>query len=524
MLIKNAKCWTGLASQPWADTMLVRDGRFVFVGPEAAAALPGDADTLDCRGRLVVPGFTDGHAHLLNTGMAMRSVNLKDASSVEDAVVRVAAAVSGTTAGAWVRGAGWDQHRWPDTRFPTRNQLDAIAPDTPVMLIHTSGHCIWVNSAALHAAGVTDNTQPPAGGEIGRDERGRPTGVLFDNAVQLIYAAMPSVTREDRAIALREAIGHAHALGVTGAHAVDVSRGELSALRTLHDDGALRFRTRVFLSGARLDGWLGQTRTGDGDDMLRIGGVKFFADGALGSLTAWMNEPYAGSSDVGFPLVEPDELERQVRACLGSGLAPAIHAIGDKANHEVLEILERTQDVAPELPRRIEHAQLLAQDDIARFGRLAITASVQPIHATQDMHKVDSHWGTRGLGAYAFAWLLASGANVAFGSDSPVETIDPLAGLHAAVTRRNARGEPEGGWYPDQRISVEAALRAYSTGCARAVNEEPSVGQLGPGFLADFVVLSRDILALDDPMDVLEARVDITVVGGEVVYRREGAW
>jgi predicted amidohydrolase YtcJ len=251
--------------------------------------------------------------------------------------------------------------------------------------------------------------------------------------------------------------------------------------------------------------------------------VKFFADGALGSLTAWMFDPYEGSDNVGFPLVPPEELERQVRSCLSAGLAPAIHAIGDRANHEVLNLLERTQSIAPELPRRIEHAQLLSQRDLARFSALGVTASVQPIHATQDMHKVDRHWGERGKNAYAFDSLIDSGANVAFGSDSPVETIDPLAGVHAAVTRRNAAGAPPEGWRAEQRISLAAALAAYTQGSARAVQEHAHSGRIAAGMFADFAVLSHDLFALADPMEILRARVDLTVVGGRVVYRRDGA-
>jgi len=502
----------------------VEQGRFSFVGREADATLPTGVDVLDGNGRLVVPGFIDGHAHLLNTGMAMSSVNLKDASSVEEASQRVAERAAQTLRGAWIRGAGWDQHAWTDARFPHRRELDAVVRDTPVVLIHTSGHCVWVNSAALGIAGVTHDTESPAGGEIERDEHGEPTGILLDNAMPLIYKAMPPTTQDDRLIATRRAIDHAHALGVTGAHAMDVGRGELSALRTLQERGDLRFRTRAFLSATRLEEWLGTTRTGDGEEMLRIGGVKFFSDGALGSLTAWLLEPYEGSDDAGLPLVLPDELEQQVRACLEAGLAPAIHAIGDRANREVLDLLERIRDLAPELPRRIEHAQLLSQDDIPRFGRLGVTASVQPIHATQDMRKVDACWGERGRWAYAFASLRASGANLAFGSDSPVETMDPLAGLHAAVTRRKADEESADGWYPGECLSLETALAAYTTGCVRATSEEASVGKITPGYHADFVVLSEDITTLGDPMHILDARVDLTVVGGEVVYRREEAW
>ncbi|MCH7811540.1 MAG: amidohydrolase, partial [Chloroflexi bacterium] len=449
----------------------------------------------------------------------MRAVDLKDVPSVEEAVRRAGERAASTSPAGWVRGAGWDQHLWPGGRFPSRRDLDAIAPDQPVVLTHTSAHCVWVNSAALRAANVTATTEPQPGGAIDRDEQGEPTGILRDNASRLIYDAMPRPSREERMAAVRDVVAHAHGFGITGVHAMDVGRGELRALRTLIAAGGLRLRVRVYLSAARLDDWLGHVRTGDGVELLRIGGVKFFADGALGSLTAWMLAPYAGSDDSGLALQSPEELEAQLRQALEHGLAPAVHAIGDRANREALAILERTRDLAPELPRRIEHAQLLAPEEIARFAALGVTASVQPIHATQDMAKVDRYWGERGRTAYAFATLLANGANLAFGSDSPVETMDPLAGVHAAVTRRRSDGEPAAGWYPEERISLEAALAAYSSGCAAAAGEEASVGKIAVGYHADFVVLSNDLFIID-PMEIPATRVETTVVGGEIVYRR----
>jgi predicted amidohydrolase YtcJ len=301
---------------------------------------------------------------------------------------------------------------------------------------------------------------------------------------------------------------------------MNVGGGEYEALRTLRDSGELTLRTRVFLTAERLDRWIDEgMRTGDGDGVLRIGGVKFFADGALGSLTAWMLEPYEGSNEVGFPLQPVEDLERDVRRCFEAGLAPAIHAIGDRANRAVLDILERARDLAPALPRRIEHAQLLAPEDLPRFAALGVTASAQPIHATQDMHKVDREWGARGAGAYTFATLAASGANIAFGSDTPVETMDPLAGVHAAVTRRRADGSPAEGWYPAERMSVAAALIAYTSGCAAAVNEYDSSGRIAAGYHADCVLLSDDIFSCD-PMAIATARADLTIAGGRIVFER----
>ncbi|MBI2724166.1 MAG: amidohydrolase [Chloroflexi bacterium] len=520
LLIRRADIWTGDPARPRAKAALIRHGRFVTVGDEADVGAPPGVPAFDAEGRFVTPGFVDGHAHLLGTGAAMHSIQLKAVPSAEEAVRRVAQRVATTPAGGWVRGAGWDQHAWPGGSFPDRTMLDAVAPHRPVVLTHTSGHCTWVNTAALRAAGITAATRAPAGGTIDIGDDGEPSGILRDTASRLVTDAAPNPTQIERITALDEAIAHAHSLGVTGAHAMDVGRGEFQALHALHDGGRLRFRVRSFLTATRLSEWFERAvATGDGDDMLRIGGIKFFADGALGSLTAWMLEPCAEDAGVGFPLQPVEELEAQVRACLEQGLAPAIHAIGDRANREVLGILERSRDIASGLPRRIEHAQLLAAGDVARFGGLGITASVQPIHATQDMEKVDRYWGARGAGAYAFARLLATGANLAFGSDTPVETMSPLAGIHAAVTRERPDGTPPGGWYAGERISIESALHAHTAGCATAIHEQSHWGRIAPGCFGDVTVLSHNLTAAN-PSAILETTVDATVVAGEVVFRR----
>lgn len=521
LAIRNARIWTGVASAAWAGAAIVRDGRFVAVGRAGEVELPAGAEVLDAAGRLVLPGLTDSHAHLLGTGAAMRSVDLKRTGSVAEAVARVAERVARTPDGAWVRGAGWDQNDWPGARFPHRRDLDAVAPAHPVVLVHTSGHCSWVNSAALRTAGITAATEPPTGGAIDRDEHGEPTGVLRDSAMRLVTDVAPNPTQPERIGAVEDAIAYAHSLGVTCVHAMDVGRGELQALFALNDAGRLRLRVRPFLSATRIDEWFERNlMTGDGDAMLRVGGVKFFADGALGSLTAWMFEAYEASGGTGFPLQPPEDLERDVRRCLEHGLAPAVHAIGDRANRAVLDIFERLQGVAPNLPRRVEHAQIVTEGDIPRFGALGVTVSAQPIHATQDMAKVDREWGSRGRLAYAFRSLADAGASLAFGSDTPVETMDPLAGIHAAVTRRNALGQPPDGWHAEERIALDVALRAYTSGPALAVRDAES-GRIAPGCHADFIVLSRDLFEEDDPMRLLDARVDVTAVGGEIVYGRD---
>lgn len=520
LIIRNARIWTGDPASPWAETALMRDGRFSAVGRVGDVGAAAGAGVLDLGGRLVLPGITDSHTHLLGTGLAMSSVDLKRTASAEDAARRVSERVKAAPAGAWVRGAGWDQNDWPGAGFPHRRTLDAVAPEHPVLLTHTSGHCVWVNTAALRAAGMTSATPAPEGGAIDVGQDGEPTGILRDNASRLVSAVVPHLTQTERVAAAEAAIAHAHSLGITGVHAMDVSRGEFQALHALNDSGRLRLRMRAFMSAGMLDEWIDRNlATGDGDDMLRIGGVKFFADGAIGSMTAWMLAPFEGTDDRGLALQPAADLERGVRRCLDQGLAPAIHAIGDRANREVLDIIERTRAIAPELPRRIEHAQLLAAEDLPRLATLGVTASVQPIHATQDMAKVDRSWGTRGTGAYAFASLLASGATLAFGSDTPVETMDPLAGIHAAVTRRRADGVPPEGWYAVERVGVEQAVAAYTTGPAHAIRET-TLGRIAAGCHADFVVLSEDVFAMADPMRIVDARIDMTAVSGEIVYRR----
>ncbi|TAK65243.1 MAG: amidohydrolase [Dehalococcoidia bacterium] len=522
LFLRNARIWTGDASSRWAEAALVRDGRFAAVSWMADVDSPSGVEVIDAGGRLVVPGFTDAHAHLLGVGAAKRNADLKGCATLDGAIRRVAERVASTPAGGWVRGAGWDQNDWPGARFPHRRDLDAVAPEHPVVLMHTSGHCYWVNSAALRAANVGRDTAAPVGGAIDVGDDGEPTGILFDAAARLVTEVVPPPTAPERLAALRDGVAHAHALGITCVHAMDAGRGELQALYALRDTGELRLRVRAYLSATRLDEWFDRNlATGDGDDMLRIGGVKFFTDGALGSLTAWMLEPYEGSTDTGLAMQPPEELEQRVRACLDRGLAPAVHAIGDRANRAALDMYERLRDVAPRLPRRIEHAQLLTADDLPRFAALGVVASVQPIHATQDMAKVDRSWGARGRRAYAFASLLASGATLACGSDAPVEDMNPIAGIHAAVTRRNAHGEPFDGWYPGERVSLEAALSAYTRGAAVAAGEADTTGCIAPGRPGDFVVLSHDLFEAADPMRILDACADVTVVGGEVVYRRD---
>jgi hypothetical protein len=522
LLLRDGLVWTGDAAAPWAEAALIRNGRFVFVGRESDINAPAGTPVFDVGGRLVLPGLIEGHAHLYGTGAALEHLNLKGSPNLDDALGRVAAQARATPRGQWITGDGWDQNIWPERAMPDARALDAAAPDHPVCLTHTSIHIVWANTAALREAGVTGATAVPPGGAIDADERGEPTGILREAAMQLVVDVIPRPSPADRERAMTGAMKHAHRHGLTGFHAMEVGEGEWEAMRAMRESGALKLRARAYLTATRLDEWIERgLRAGDGDEWLAVGGIKFFADGALGPLTAWMLEPFEGTNNRGMALRPPSEIEAMVEKCLKNGLAPCIHAIGDRANREMLDVMERTRAIAPELSRRIEHAQLVAPEDLPRFGALAIAASAQPIHCTQDMAKVDRALAERGRGAYAFATLRRGGANLAFGSDAPVETICPIAGIHAAVTRRTAKGEPRDGWRPEERLTLDETIEAYTLGCARATGEEGRQGRIAPGHFGDFTVLSENIFDLVDPMKMLEARVEATIVGGEIVYRAE---
>ncbi|MGB6896429.1 MAG: amidohydrolase [Dehalococcoidia bacterium] len=527
LVLHGGRIFTCDPERPWAEAVLVREGRIVLVGDEAEVegAVGADARAIDLRGRLAVPGFCDAHVHLLELGVSRQVVNLRGARSLEEALSRVKARAERMPPGQWVRGHGWDQNEWAESAFPDRHSLDVIAPGNPVALAHTSGHATWVNSRALALAGITAETSDPAGGRIDRDaETGEPTGILYETAGRLVRDAMPELGEAQRREALGEAVRYAQSLGVTAAHDMGMGRRTLGALRELREEGELGLRVHVYLDRERLDEFIAEgLRTGDGDEVLSIGGAKFISDGALGSQTALMLEPLEGQPDnCGVAVIPAEELRELVRRALGAGLAPAVHAIGDRANWEVLDIYEQGPGAERTLRLRIEHCQLLHPQDVPRFAALGVVASMQPIHAISDMHKADRLWGSRSAGAYVFRSLLDSGARLAFGSDCPVETMDVIAGIHAAVTRRRAEGEPAGGWYPEQRLSVEEAVKGYTLGGAYAAGQEGLLGSISPGKLADLVVLSRDIFALTDPMEILTAQIDLTILGGQVVYEREG--
>jgi len=476
---------------------------------------------LDLGGRCVLPGLADSHIHFSSYALSRRVLDLTRAASLAEVLVLVAERARETDPGGWVLGRGWDQERWPERRFPTAAELDSVAPDHPVMLRAKNGHALVANSLALHLAGVTAGTSEPPGGRIGRDSEGCLDGMLFeDSAMELVTGLIPIPGPEETDGALREAFPRAWRVGLTAIHDVD-GIAAFTAYQRLHTQGELGLRVVKYLPVDVLDCVLDVgLRAGLGDDWLRVGGIKVFADGALGSRTAAMLTPYVGEPDnVGVLTTDTDALRTVACRAAEGGLPLAVHAIGDRANRMVLDVLADANITDMNRMRhRIEHVQLLHPDDVGRLAALGVVASMQPIHATQDCEMADRYWGDRCAAGYAWRSLLEAGTTLAFGSDCPVEDLNPFLGIQAAVTRRRVDGFPgPEGWYPGQRLTAEEAVRAYTLGAAYAAGLEDRLGSLAPGKLADLVVLDRDIFTCA-PLAIAETQVVATMVGGRFVY------
>lgn len=531
LILTNGTLLTLDEAIPHATAIAVRGDRILAVGDASLRELAdGRTEIIDLNGRTVVPGFTDGHIHFTWWALRRREVDLSAATSPEAAAERVAERATQTPPGEWITGGGFDRNRWPGSQWPSRELLDKAAPHHPVALHSKDYHSIWVNSVALARAGITRETPDPDGGVIWRNpDSGEPIGILSEAAVELIERAIPRPTPAQAAEAIAEAQPAAWAAGLTGIHEIS-DTPELTAFRafqTLRAQGRLGLRVLQYIPAERLDTFVeAGIRSGFGDEWIRIGGVKFFMDGALGSRTALMLEPYEGEpTNVGVACIDPEELAEHALRASRAGLSLAVHAIGDRANREVLNVLElvredERRDGRPPLRHRIEHLQLLHPDDLPRLARLNVIASMQPIHAISDMEMAQRFWGSRCRLAYAWRSVLDTGTPIAFGSDAPVDPFDVMAGLRAAVTRRQENGDPgPEGWYPEQRITALEALRAYTVGCAIASGEEWLKGTLMPGKLADMVVLSGNPVN-SGPDALREITVDGTIVGGKVVYWR----
>lgn len=530
-VLTNGVIYTQEGARSRVTALAIRAGRVLASGAdeEMRALLRVGGQLLNLDGRAVFPGLIDAHVHLQLYADFLESVDLNATQSEQDAAERVAARARTLPPGSWVQGSGWDQTRWPGGAFPSAASLDALIPDHPVFLLARSAHAAWVNSAALREAYISETTPDPLGGSFARDERGRPSGLLLESAMEQISKVIPPADDEQNAARILRAIRRGQRAGLVAVHDFD-GAACFRALQLLRERGQLQFRVVKTIRARYLDQALALgLRGGFGDDWLRIGAVKLFADGALGPRTAWMIDPYEGEPENrGISVTDPEDIYLVASRASAGGLPTTVHAIGDRAVHEVLNVFEavrREEAVAGIRPdqrrHRIEHVQLIHPDDVGRLGRLGLVASMQPTHATSDMVMADQYWGDRSAYAYNWRLQLRAGAILAFGSDAPIEAIEPLPGIQAAVTRRRLDGTPgPEGWRSasEERFSVMEAVAGFTTGAAWAAGLEDRQGRLAPGHYADLIVLGQDITVCD-PMSIAETPVLGTMIDGEWVHR-----
>jgi len=545
LALLHGRIWTGEAmARPaerphpgtMAEAVAMLDGRVLAVGSDEQirAYIDPSTQVIDLQRRLAVPGFIDSHVHFISGGLRLLQIDLKNALSEAEFTRALAEKVKTLGAGRWLQGGNWDEENWPSAKLPTRWLIDPVTPDNPVLISRYDGHAALANSLALKMAGVTKDTPEPAGGIIVRDpQSGEPTGVLKDAAIDLVARVIPRPTEAEMAEALRAALAEARRVGVASVHNLTIdtdSAGgsfadEIRLLRRAELEGWLTVRLYEIIpiaDWARL-AEAGVSR-GMGSDFLKLGAVKGFADGSLGSRTAWMFEPYDDDpGNRGLPMGlmgPPTKMEELVRSADEAHLQPCIHAIGDRAVAEMLDVYARVGGDKGRASRfRLEHAQHVRPQDFVRFAKLGVIASMQPYHAIDDGRWAEKRIGReRARSSYAWRSMLEAGVLLAFGSDWPVAPLDPLSGVYAAVTRATLDGKHPKGWFPEERLTVEEALRAYTAGSAYAAFEENEKGTIAPGKLADVVVLSDDLFKIA-PERIKDARVVLTVVGGKVVHR-----
>ena len=524
----HGRIYTNDADHPWAEAMTVRNGKITCVGSIAHILLEcgGDdpnAETVQLKGKFLMPGFNDAHVHLGSAGADMLSVRLNAVTSIEELQKRLAEAVARHKEGEWITGSGWDHTLWPDRKFPTKQELDAVAPKNPVFLVHVSGHVAVANSLALEHGEIADDTPNPPGGVIEHDADGETTGMLEESsAMSLVSVRIPDPTPEQRRRGIELALADAAKNGVTSAQ--DFSDwADFLIYTQIKDEGKLTLRITEWLPFLLPLNQLQDMRAEGGttDPWLKTGALKAFVDGALGSRTAALLAPYSDdSSTSGILTNDPEKLRKMAIERDKVHFQLAFHAIGDRANRIALDVFEAVAKADGPRDRRdrVEHAQVLALDDLPRFAKLNVIASMQPSHETTDMRWAGSRIGPdRAKGAYAWNSLLKSGAHLAFGTDYDVEPINPMRGLYACVTREFPEGGPSGGWQGQEKISLGDCIRAYTSGSAYAEFEEGKKGELKPGEYADFIVLSDDPTKIP-PSQFAKVTVLRTVVGGRIVY------
>ncbi|MFQ5511135.1 MAG: amidohydrolase [Candidatus Krumholzibacteriia bacterium] len=525
LIFVGGRVYTMNPQQPRVEAIAVAGDRIVFAGEQDGALVYEGAGTrvIDAAGLTVLPGLVDAHAHLSGLGRALRELDLKGTSSAEEIRGMVVARGKDFAPGAWIQGRGWDQNDWEQKAFPTWRELEDTEAN-PVYLRRVDGHAAWVNRTALDVAGVRRDTKDPDGGRIERDAGGEPTGVLVDRAMDLVSAKIPKPSREERMQRVRMALAECRRYGLTGVHDAGTGEEDLEVYRALLESGELTLRVYAMLDSDSTRFVREQVARGPWSDpahLLSVRAIKVYADGALGSRGALLREPYSDEPGHMGLLQNPRPLiEDWAELAAKNGFQLCVHAIGDGGNRLVLDVYEAALRAHPSGDHRfrVEHAQVLALDDIPRFARLGVIASMQPTHATSDMYWAEDRVGPqRILGAYAWRKLIQSGAVISCGSDFPVESPNPLWGIFAAVTRQDHDGWPEGGWYPGERMTVTEAVAGFTRNAAFASFEEDIKGTIEVGKVADLTVIDTDPFDVA-ASEILEASVRYTVVGGRVVY------
>jgi len=528
LLVTNARIYTVDATRPVVEAMAIRGGRIIATGPRRLIeALKGpETRVLDANGRVIIPGMVDAHVHLAGLGQALRTVDLVGTTSYQQVIDKVVARAREVPAGTWILGRGWDQNDWADTRFPTHEALSQAVPGHPVLLERIDGHAVLANVAAMNAAGITATTKDPSGGRVERGANGAPTGVFVDNASALVERVVPPSTKDEVRNSVLAAIKESNRWGLTGVHDAGVGQGVIDIYEELAREGKYDLRNYVMVGGddSTIAHYLRRgPQNALYDGRLWIRSIKLVADGALGSRGAALLEPYSDDAkNNGLVTIPAGRVHDVAVKALKAGFQVNVHAIGDRANRTVLDEFERALNEVPVPDHRfrIEHAQIIHPDDIPRFAELGVIPSMQASHQTSDMYWAANRLGsTRVLGAYAWRSLLNTGVVIPNGSDFPVEQVNPLISFHSSVSRQDARNWPVAGWYPEQRMTREEALKSMTLWAAYAGFMEKESGSLEPGKFADFVVLDQDIMQVPVEL-ILKTQVLSTYLGGKPVYQR----
>lgn len=508
-----------------AQAVLIRNGKVAQIGTSnEIKTAAGTVSVIDLKGRTAFPGLIDSHGHMLGLGQSLQDVDLVGTASYAEVIGRVKARAGKVTKGQWVLGRGWDQNDWQEKSFPSHRELSKAIPDHPVYLTRVDGHAGLANAMAMKIAKLTRDTQDPAGGRIIRDDAGNPTGVLIDNTQRLVRRAIPRSNPKQIEERLLAAVRQCNRFGLTGVHDAGIDGSTLAAYKHLLAAKKLSLRLYVMLSpGDTLEKYFARgPEIGLGNGFLTIRSIKLVADGALGSRGAALLQPYSDDpSNTGLILRKPEEMQTIVNTALRKEFQVCTHAIGDRANRLVLDIYEAALKLNAKADHRyrIEHAQVISPSDFPRFKKLGVIPSMQQTHCTSDMYWAEERLGPeRTKGAYAWRTLLSDGNIIAGGSDFPVESANPLLGFYASITRQDAKGGPKEGWYPEQKMTRDEALKSFTRWAASAAFEEKEKGSLEAGKWGDVVVLSRDIMRAE-PMEILDTRVLMTIVGGKVVYQ-----